>query len=76
MNIELTPVNIKRTIDGFVKELDASDQSGYTLNKETELVRVWSRSRGVDEWPDQPISRAHHFFPNVDDPRIIMAALN
>jgi len=36
---------------------------------------VWTRWEGTKAAPSLPISRAEHYFPDIDDPRIILAAL-
>lgn len=76
MNIEFTPLGLKRCIDSFMVEMADIDALGYTLQKESDLVRVWTRSSGIDVNPDIPVARVDHFFPDVDDPRLILCALN
>lgn len=44
--------------------------------KETEDMRLWSRTHGIDSAPAIPLVQVEFYFPEIDDPRIIMAAIN
>lgn len=75
MKIEFTALGIKRFCDSYLPELLTEDQGGYTTQKNTKLIKVWTRSRGIDECPEIPISRCDHYFPEIDDPKLLVSAL-
>ena len=63
---------MKRYIDGWIQE----DLKEWDTRKQKEHVKVWIRWRGTEINPDYPIIRAEHYFPDIPDPRIILALFN
>ena len=44
--------------------------------KETDDFAIWSRTQGIESAPSIPLVQVEFYFPEIDDPRIIMAAIN
>ena len=38
-------------------------------------MRLWYRKRGLDSAPDIPLVQVEYYFPEIDDPRLISAAI-
>lgn len=63
---------MKRYMDKWVQE----DLKEWDTRKQRENVKVWIRWRGCEVNPDYPIIRAEHYFPNIEDPRIVLSLFN
>lgn len=50
--------------------------SGWDLRKSTDLIKVWTNSNGTAINQNIPAMRVEHYFPNIDDPGLILQALN
>lgn len=73
-------LSMKRYMDQWLKVDESGAQPAnssleWVLRKQTEHVKVWTRWTGTDWAPHLPILRAYHYFPNVDDPRVVKAAM-
>ena len=74
--IEYTFAHIKQQIDDWMAQLIGSQSSQWTVRQNSSLCKVWTRQKGTDQLPSLPIARAEHFFPDIEDPRLIDIALN
>ena len=63
-------------MDQAVAEGIENDQGGWVERKKTDLIKVWTRARGSDISPSIATLRVEHYFPDVQDPEIILKALN
>ena len=71
-----SPLSMKEYVDQWMDAGKEDNFKEWDLRKSTKLARIHVRWRGSDVDPDYPIIRAEHFFPDVDDPRIILACIN
>ena len=71
-----SPLSIKRYMDSWINDGRNDDYKGWDLKKNSKLSKVWVRWTGCSVDPDYPIIRAEHYFPDIDDPRIILACYN
>ena len=59
-----------------MSQLEQPDLAGWNLRKDTDLCRVWTRAQGSEVNKAIPLARAEVYLPDVEDPRIIEAAVN
>ena len=45
------------------------------MRKQTSFIKVWTRWQGTKSLPNMPMMRIEHYFPEIDDPKIIQLAL-
>ena len=53
-----------------------SDLEGWYLRKSTDLIKVWTNSKGTAINDSIPAMRVEHYFPLINDPDLILNALN
>lgn len=63
-------------MDNFIHDGEENNYKDWDTKKTSSLCNIWIKWTGSSIEPDYPIIRAEHFFPNVDDPRIIAACVN
>jgi hypothetical protein len=71
LDVEFTPSGLKSEMDSLISDLE-----GWDLRKSTDLIKVWSNSNGTDVNDSIPAMRVEHYFPLIDDPDLILKALN
>lgn len=43
----------------------------WVVQKNTDEIRIWTRSKGLPMAPVFPLIQVEYYFPEIDDPRII-----
>ena len=66
---------LKRTIDSWLVEIDEPEAYGWTVQKNTDEFRLWTKKEGLTTAPHVPAIQFDYFFPDVEDPRVILATL-
>ena len=67
---------MKQRIDGWIDDsLNDEGDDKWTLQLENSDLKVWYRWKGTEMNRDLPIARAEFYFPNIEDPLILKAAL-
>lgn len=69
------PLSLKRTIDQWIAEVDTPEQFDWTVQSNTDEIRIWTRTRGLQSAPDLPLIQVEYYFPDIEDPRILQAAI-
>lgn len=62
-------------MDQWIAEGVENDLGNWSLRKEADLIKVWTRFEGSEFNTSIPIIRCEHYFPLVNDPEIIFKAL-
>lgn len=56
-------------------EVNNPSLTGWTVQKDTDEIKIWIRQQGINSAPDLPLIQVEYYFPEVDDIKIIQAAL-
>lgn len=71
---EFTPLGIKRLSDKWIAQLELQG-AGWELKTDEPKIKIWVNYKGIPTAPDWPIVQAESYFPDIDDPRILLAAI-
>lgn len=74
-NIEFDPKALKIYIDEWCAQGIENGEGNWEQRKDTELLKVWTRSDGSEFNHNIPAIRCEHHFPDIDDPEVIKRAL-
>lgn len=76
MKVDFEPLALKKTIDSWIQQVERDvNEDKWTLRKEEPEIRIWSCEDGLPFNPDLPLLQVEMYFPDVDDPAIILEAL-
>lgn len=66
---------LKRTIDQWIAEIDNTELFGWRAHKDDDDMRLWYRKKGLDSAPEVPLTQTEYYFPDIEDPALINAAI-
>ena len=66
---------MKAYMDKFIAEGVLNNEGNWDLRKDDKLIKVWTRYDGTEFNDEQPLLRTEHYFPDIDDPEIILKSL-
>lgn len=69
-------LSLKKYMDSWINDGKDDNYKSWDMKKNTKFAKVWIRWKGTEIDPDYPIIRAEHYFPDIDDPKIVIACLN
>ena len=75
-NLQFTPLAIKQVVDSWIEQVGQPSEHGWLTLKESDDHRMWARVQGIDAEPSIPLVQQEFHFPEIDDPRVILAALH
>lgn len=54
-NIEFDRAALKRTADDWIGEINNPHENNWTVQKSTDVIRLWTRKEGLSSAPDVPL---------------------
>jgi hypothetical protein len=73
-NILFEPLSLINKVNGWIEQRER-DTKRWELVMEEDYMRIWLRSEGLSYNSDLPVMQVETYFPDVEDPAIIFAAL-
>lgn len=74
-NIEFNFEFLKNYMDKWIEEGVTNNEGNWEKRKEAELVKVWNRWEGSEFSMGNPVLRAEHYFPDINDKEVLLQAL-
>ena len=68
------PLSLINKVNGWIEQRER-DTKRWELVMEEDYMRIWLRSEGLSYNSDLPVMQVETYFPDVEDPAIIFAAL-
>lgn len=74
--IQFDICNLKELIDDWIDNtLEEEGQYKWVQQQSNNDLKVWYRWVGTEHKKELPLARAEFYFPEIEDPRILKAAL-
>jgi len=76
LSIDFQPESIMNYIDEWFRQGIENNEGNWNCRKDTDFVKVWTCSNGSEYNNGIPLIRSQHYFEDIDDPLILVKALN